>query len=92
MGVPCKYPVMTQGGEFAAARQQFLRKAGGGAGNNDASQFTEVRRFVAIGQSSTNPKGGLMAFAQPDQTTLKTAIRMVRAGGCVAPKKCGARR
>lgn len=92
MGLPFKPDPMAQGSIFSNNRAAFLRQAGGGKGWHDASAYTHLKTIVATGKSSTNYQGRLMSYAGPDQTTLKTAIRRVRAGGCVAPKKCGANR
>jgi hypothetical protein len=92
MGMPMKPDTMTQGNAFSSNRQAFLRQAGGGQAYHDASEFTHLKTIVATGKSSTNPLGQVMSFAQPDKTTVKNAVRRCRAGGCVAPKKCGAKK
>jgi hypothetical protein len=58
-----------------------------------SSMYTSVRKRQAVGKSSF--KQGLgpnaaLSYKVPDRNDVKTALRVVRGGGCIAPKKCGA--
>ena len=92
MGMPFKPNTMAQGNMFSMFRKAYIKKAGGGEGFFDASQYIELKKINATGKSSTNVINApnLMSFSGVDQNSVRDAKKKCRAGGCVAPKKKGA--
>jgi hypothetical protein len=57
-------------------------------GNRDASQVTTNRRNYQVGAGSLNANGETMSFnSNIEKNTVNDALRRVRGGGAVAPKK-----
>jgi hypothetical protein len=57
-------------------------------GNRDASQVTTNRRNNEVGAGSLNANGQSMSFnSNIEKNTVNDALRRVRGGGAVAPKK-----
>ena len=99
MGMPFKPNTMAQGNMFSMYRKAYVKKAGGGEGFFDASQYIELKKINATGKSSTNATGtnstgtnvaNLMSFSGVDPNSVRDGKRKCRSGGCVAPKKKGA--
>ena len=92
MGMPFKPNTMAQGNMFSMFRKAYIKKAGGGEGFFDASQYIELKKINATGKSSTNVINApnLMSFSGVDPNSVRDAKKKCRAGGCVAPKKKGA--
>ena len=58
-----------------------------------SSMFTSSRKRLAVGKSSFKqglPNDALLSYKNYNTNDVKTSLRMVRSGGCVAPKKKGA--
>jgi len=94
MGMPFKSQNMAQGSMFSNARQIYIKDASGGKNWYSSSDITALKRNTAIGKSSTKtglPANAKLSFRSPDKNLKKSALRRCRSGGCVAPKKCGAR-
>ena len=102
MGMPFKPNTMTQGSEFSTARAGYINKvtrryrykdsaySKNKAVPTSSSQLIESRRMRAIGKSST--KQGLstdakLSYRSQDTSFRNSAVRRVRGGGAVAPKK-----
>lgn len=57
-----------------------------------SSQRTSILKSQAVGRSAYNPGRGPtyeVSYKAYDKNDVKTALRMVRSGGCTAPKKKG---
>jgi len=58
----------------------------------DSSQRTEMLKAKAVGKSSYKiglPNDALLSYKSYDRNDVKTALKMARSGGCVAPAKKG---
>jgi hypothetical protein len=54
--------------------------------------YMAAKRSAAVGQSSLKqglPTNAPLSYKNYDRNDVKTALRMVRSGGCVAPAKKG---
>ena len=103
MGMPFKPTTMTQGASFAMGRRTFINKVDNPSEtsqqlinsfkkkkfNNTAGEHIYKRKINAIGNSSTNHLSQEMSFSSIDKPTVNSALRKVRSGGSVAPKKKG---
>ena len=103
MGMPFKPTTMTQGASFAMGRRTFINKVSNPSEtqqqqpilskkkkfNNTAGEHINKRKNNAIGNSSTNHLSQEMSFSSIDKPTVNSALRKVRSGGSVAPKKKG---
>lgn len=98
---PQFYPA-DRASEFSQARHEYMRVTG--PLNNPLAQsnkyiaptassmFTSARKRAAVGKSSYKvglPNDALLSYKSYNANDVKTAIRMVRSGGCTAPKKKG---
>lgn len=98
---PSYYPSNSTG-EYASARNEYKRVPL--KFNNSLAQptkyiapaasslFTSARKREALGKSSLKvgiPTGNLLSFKNYNKNDVNTALRKVRSGGCVAPKKSG---
>ena len=102
MGMPFKPTTMTQGALFPMGRRTFINKVSTPSEtqqpilskkkkfNNTANEHINKRKNNAIGNSSTNHLSQEMSFSSIDRPTVNSALRKVRSGGSVAPKKKGA--
>lgn len=99
-GSPFKPNTMVQGSIFSNALHLYKNDAGLGSirdinsnkkvWNNSAEQHIMYKKIQAIGKNRT--KAGLspdaaLSYKSVDNTSMKSAIARVRAGGSVAPKK-----
>ena len=104
MGMPFKPTTMTQGASFPMGRRIFINKMSTFSEtqqqqpqilskkkkfNNTAGEHINKRKNNAIGNSSTNHLSQEMSFSSIDKPTVNSALRKVRSGGSVAPKKKG---
>jgi len=103
MGMPFKPTTMIQGASFAMGRRTFINKVSNPSEtqqqqpilskkkkfNNTAGEHINKRKNNAIGNSSTNHLSQEMSFSSIDKPTVNSALRKVRSGGSVAPKKKG---
>jgi len=101
MGMPFKPTTMTQGATFYMGRRTFINKVSNPSEthqpilskkkkfNNTAAEHINKRKNNAIGNSSTNHLSQEMAFSSIDKSGVNSALRKVRSGGSVAPKKKG---
>lgn len=101
MGMPFKPTTMTQGALFPMGRRTFINKISNPSEtqqpilskkkkfNNTAGEHINKRKNNAIGNSSTNHLSQEMSFSGIDKSGVNSALRKVRSGGSVAPKKKG---
>ncbi len=85
--MPAKFYPSAGSNMFSIARNVYKKDAGGGQNFFDSSQLTYLKKNNAIGQSSITQSN--LAFSGVNKNTSKQAIRKVRSGGSVAPKKKG---
>jgi hypothetical protein len=98
---PSYYPANNTG-EYASARNECNRVSL--KFNNSLAQstkyiapaasslFTSARKRAALGKSTMKvgiPTDSMLSFKSYNKNDVKTALRIVRGGGCVAPKKAG---
>lgn len=101
-GMPFKPNNMAQGNMFSLARAeniQYLqsednsKKWYGSSSSRSTSSYISSKRNRVIGNTSTMqglPNGTEHSYKSTDKISRNTALRRVRAGGSVAPKKKGA--
>ena len=102
-GMPFKPNTMSQGNIFSLARIEFsenthsehvTKKWYGSSNSRTSSSHLSTKRNREIGKNSTMqglPDGSKLSYKSSDKTIRNTALNRCRAGGCVAPKKKGAK-
>jgi hypothetical protein len=104
LGMPLKPDTMVQGNDFSKSRAAFLRGAFKPLptpsltnSENNSTCFTSstsgertAQQNVLAARSSFNIQSKPMTFTSgADNNIVNSAVRRVRGGGCVAPKKKG---
>jgi hypothetical protein len=93
MGMAQKFYPSANDSMFSNARKAYIKDAGGGtilSGNNDASQYIQLKKINATGKGSTLKSTVSFQGKSNDTTFRNSALARVRGGGTVAPKKKGA--
>jgi hypothetical protein len=97
---PPKFGCANSGSDFSAARNEFMRARATPytAPTNKyiapqaSSMLTSIRKRAAVGKSSYKvglPSESELAYKSMNKNDVYSALRKVRGGGCVAPKKAG---
>jgi len=100
---PPQYYPADNSSQFANARYEFMRapvricnplaQTTKYTAPAASSMLTSARKRLAVGKSSYKqglPDSAELSYRNYNTNDVKTALRMVRSGGCVAPKKKGA--
>ena len=105
MGMPFKPNTMSQGNVFSINRAIYINSTDNVNKSPiknkkyyqapiSSSQRIQLKKSVAIGKSSTKqglPEEAELSFRSQDTTSRNSSLARCRSGGCVAPKKKGAR-
>lgn len=105
MGMPFKPNTMSQGNVFSINRAIYINSTDNVSKSPiknkkyyqapiSSSQRIQLKKSVAIGKSSTKqglPEEAELSFRSQDTTSRNSSLARCRSGGCVAPKKKGAR-